>query len=270
MSSTRIPQRRTLRQTPPGRPAFQEPLIASPAKVPAAKADPPAKEPPPAKAAKPPSAPNERRPDRPSEHKGISVVREELRGNLPSGASFRISRLHLVDGTKAYACRDCLFTADTNVEVQHHRNAEHGAKFGKKTPKVVFPVDQAVGDLVLPPRGDKPAPTNPMEMTLAEFLALAPSYAALADLIDRAERERDAALAKVAQLQAEYKDAKHAVAVYPSLQEEVVDLRLRVRNVGSFDDMKTELLQLRLFKKKVTQRLEAIGFTFTDDDTKEQ
>lgn len=270
MSSTRVPPRRTVRQTtPPGRPAFQEPLIATPTKV----TNPPPKEPPsdqlPAKAAKPPAPAPAPPSDRPTEHNGINVVREELRGNLPTGASFRISKLHLVDGTMAFACRDCLFTADTNVEVQYHRNAEHGAKFGKKTPKVVFPVDKDPVDLVLPPRGDKPAPTNPMAMTIAEILALAPSYAALADLIDRTEQERDAALAKVAEMKDDNREAQHAVAVYPSLQEEVVNLRLLVKDVGSYEQLKAELQTLRAFKKKVTQRLEAIGFVFTDLDSKE-
>lgn len=202
-------------------------------------------------------------------HNGIAVVREELRRNLPSGAAFKISRLHLVDGTMAYACRDCDVTADTNVEIQRHRNAEHGTQYGKRTPKVVFPRDQQLDDVILPPRGDIPAPTNPMEMTLGEFLAVAPSYAALADLIDRTERERDAALERVIEMRQESKEAQHALAVYPTLQAEVVELRLMVRNAGSYEELKAEVQALRAWKKKITQHLERMGSLTIDEDSKE-
>jgi hypothetical protein len=266
MTATRIPPRRTATRRAPGRPAFQEPLIESPDKPATAKG------PAAVKADKaPPAVAEQRHPERPSEHNGVAVAREELQSNLPNGAVFKISRLHLVDGTAAYACRDCSFTGDGRVDVQQHRNAEHGKRYGKKAPRVIFEKDRQVGDLVLPPRrDDTPAPTNPMEMTLAEFLSLAPSFAALSDLIDRTERERDAALAAIREMREENKDAAHAMAVYPSLQEEVVNLRLLVRHAGPYEEMKTELLQLRAWKKKMIQRLEPLGFVLTDEDNKEQ
>jgi hypothetical protein len=265
-----------------GGPRFQapEPLIEHPRQVDAVTGRLPAKKAPvrPAKATKPAGAkppgtkPDEaeRDPSRPHQHNGVEVVREELRSNLPSGAPYKVSKLHLVDGTVAHACRDCLFTADTSPQVREHRNAEHGTRYGKRPPKVHWEKDPDVGDLVLPLRGDKPAPTNPMEMTLAEFLALAPSYAALSDLIDRTERERDAALDKLAELMASNKEAQHALAVYPALQQEVVDLRLMVRNVGAYEELKNEVLALRVFKKKILSKLEAVGFNFVDEDSKEQ
>jgi hypothetical protein len=200
----------------------------------------------------------------------VAVVREELLSNLPSGSPFKVSKIHLVDGTIAHACRDCLFTGDTVTEVRHHRNAEHGTKFGKRAPKVHWERDTNLGDLVLPMRGDVPAPTNPMEMTLAEFLALAPSYAALGDLMDRLERERDAALDKLADLMSQNKEAQHALAVYPALQQEVVELRLLVRNAGAYEELKSEVLTLRAFKKKITAKLEQIGFGLVEEQSKEQ
>lgn len=211
----------------------------------------------------------EQDPTRPHEHKGVAVIREQLRSNLPSGAPYKISILHLEDGTKAHACRDCLFTGDTMTEVRHHRNEEHGARFGKRPPKVRFEKDGDVLDLALPPRADRPAPTNPLEMTLAEVLSLAPSYAALADLIDRMERERDAALDKLAELMASNKDAQHALAVYPTLQQEVVELRLMVRNAGTYEELKAEVTALRAFKKKTLTRFESMGFAYVEEDTKE-
>jgi hypothetical protein len=253
------------------KPAFQEPLTEqrSTKQVSRKVTSPPVKATTPAKATvSAPTLPT-LEPGRPTEHNGIAIVSERLRSNLPSGAPFKISTLQLEDGTQAYACRDCQATGDTVTELRHHRNDVHGARYGKQPPKVVWDKSQDLNDFVLPPRGDKPAPTNPMEMTLAEFLSLAPSYAAMADLIDRLEKERDAALAKIAEIQNTVAEAKHALAVYPSLQEEVVDLRLRVRNVGSFDEMKQELQALRAWKKKMTQRLQSVGFSLTDDDGKE-
>lgn len=258
MAPTRVPPRRT---RVAGRVTFQEPLVDKPDRTVIE----------PAKVEEPPTArrsPVADKPDRPTQHNGISIIREELRIFLPNGAPTKISKLHLSDGTIAHACRDCLFTHDTLAGVQHHRNDTHGTSYGHRPPRVVFEKDttKAVGDLVLFPRGDKPAPTNPMEMTLAEFLSLVPSYAAWADLIDRVEQERDAALEKLIDVRDIAREAQHALAVYPSLQEEVVDLRIKLKGVGSFDEMKAELLALRAWKKKVIQRLEPLGFALVDDD----
>lgn len=256
------------------RPASQEPITDLPVQKPtparSTKSEPASKAVKAvAKMAPPPPAVDDE-PTRPTAHNGIEIVEEELRRNLPHGGAFKISRLKLVDGTTAFACRDCLHTDDTIALVMKHRNAEHGSKYGKKAPKVIFPRDTLVGDFVLPPRGDKPAPTNPMELTLAEILALAPSYAAMIDLLDRTEAERDAAVAELAAMRSQHKDAAHALSVYPALQDQVVELRLKVKDVGSFDEMKAELLALRLFKKNITKKLESLGFSFIDDDSSKE
>jgi hypothetical protein len=263
------------RRPAPKPPQFQEPLIEHPEPVIAAgvtRKRQPAKTAAPRKvAARKPAPPSvEEEPGRPQQHNGVAVLREELRRNLPSNAPFKISKLHLEGGGLAFACRDCEFTADTNSEVQQHRNAEHGTRYGKRTPKVVWPKDNQLDDVILPPRGDQPAPTNPMEMMLGEFLAMVPSYAAMSDLIDRAERDRDAALARVAELQDQNRDAQHALAVYPTLQAEVVDLRLLTRNTGSYEELKAEVQALRAWKKKIIQRLEPLGFSLTEEEGKEQ
>jgi len=212
------------------------------------------------------SAPDQHDPSRPAQHNGIPIAREELLFNIP-GAYFRISRLHLADGTTAMACRDCLFTSDTRTEVCEHRNAEHGSRYGKKPPKLTFEADKQPPELVLPPRDDdEPAPSNPMEMTLAEFLSLVPSIGALGDLIDRTERQRDHYRAELEQRVRDERANKHKVDVYESLQDEVVDLRLKIRNTGSYDELKAEVLELRAWRKKMIARLGALGFNFTEEE----
>jgi hypothetical protein len=247
---------------------FQEPLIEEQKPEPAPEPTPePEPEPTPEPTPKPTLAASQAdSDDRPRDHKGIPIVREELTSSLPNGAPFRISRLHLSDGTIAFACRDCLDTEDTRGAVMAHRNREHGATFGKKRPKVEPLADKFVGDLVLPPRKDGPAPSNPMEMTVAELMALLPSISAIGDLIDRMEQERDHAVNELIEREAHDRENKHKIAVYPSLQEEVVDLRGRLRGVGSFDEMKAELIELRRWKKEMIKRLSALGFTLSEED----
>lgn len=227
------------RGRPPKQPTFQEPLM--------------------------------QRPDngdgRPRDHDGIPIEREELVGNLPSGAAFKISKLHLANQEIAWACRDCQFTADVRRDVAQHRNEEHGARFGKKTPKVVFPRDEDLGDLVLPPRLDgMPAPSNPMEMTLAEVLSLMPSVAAISDLVDKAERERDAAVEELIERRKSDRINQPKIDVHDSLTAEIVDLRLMVKNFGSYDQMKQELTELRAWKKSMIKKLNTLGFTMTEEE----
>lgn len=208
-------------------------------------------------------------PDRPQEHKSIPVVREELLGNLPSGAKMKISRLHLSDGTTAFACRDCLFTGDARVDVMHHRNAEHGSRYGKKAPRVVYNKDLGnLYDPVLPPRtpGGDPAPSNIMEMTVAEVLALMPTIGALGDLVEAADRRAEAAEAELAERRQFDKSNGHKIAAYDSMHEELVERRLAMKNFGSYDEMKAELAKLRRWKRSMTARLQPLGFTLTEED----
>ena len=208
-------------------------------------------------------------PGRPRQHNGISVVREELLSSPLGVGKFRISRLHLSDGTSGYACRDCLFTADKRGEVQVHRNEKHGSNYGHRKSRVITAKDTGavLGDLVLPPRPDgEPAPTDPMSMTLAEILALMPSISALADYVDKMERERDYWKDQFKSIQLENNRNAHAVAVHESLQEEVVDLRLKLKTTGSYEEMKAELLTLREFKKKTIARLKTLGFVMAEEE----
>lgn len=246
------PTRRTLskpsqRRKPP-EPEFQEPLLPNP---------PPAPEQP------------KLEPGRPTKHKGIPVVREELRkSQLPTvNAALKISKLHLADETYAFACRDCLFTADSLAEVMHHRNDEHGSKYGKKHLKVIVPPDSHLGDVVLAPRGaGVPAPANIMEMTMAEVMSLLPSIAALGDLISRTEAERDEAVEELKwRRQEDYLNGPK-LAAYDSLQAELVERRMTMKGHGSYEDLKAEVTDLRAWKKSIIKRFSAIGFTFNEED----
>jgi hypothetical protein len=203
---------------------------------------------------------------RPHEHKGIRIVKEEPQMALPR-APFRFTKIYLEDGTSGFACRDCTVTADSRGQILVHRNEAHGARNFKKPPKVDLPPLRTAPDPILPPRPDgKPAATAPLDMTLREFLAICPDLAAMADLVDRVESERDHARSMLREQEKATKENAHKIAVYPSLQEEVVDLRLMVKDAGRFEEMKAELLELRMWKKKMIAKLSALGFNFTEEE----
>ncbi len=255
--TSRIPVRRA-RPPKATKPAFQEPLIGRQ----------PDSKPEPKPQAKPGSRDAHSREDaRPTDHNGIPVVSEELLANLPSGSPFKVTRLHLSDGTKAWGCRDCLFTGDVRRDVQQHRNAEHGAKFGKKTPKLVYAAHADDGDLVLPPRAEgKAAPSDVMQMTVAELLALLPSIGAISDLVDQVEHERDVMRIELVERRKHDRENQHKIDVYDSHQEELLAMRLAMKNTGSYEQMKAELMQLRAWKKRVTAKLNAVGFVLNEED----
>jgi hypothetical protein len=219
-----------------------------------------------------PATPHKSAPDtadaaeRPAKHRGIRILKEEPQMALPK-APFRFTKIHLEDGTAGFACKDCVTTTDTRGEILIHRNEAHGARNFKKPPKMDLPSLRTAPDPVLPPRSDgKPAPTAPLDMTLREFLAICPDLAAMGDLVDRMESERDHARDMLKEQEKATKENAHKIAVYPSLQEEVVDLRLMVKDAGRFEEMKTELLELRLWKKKMIAKLSALGFNFTEEE----
>lgn len=204
---------------------------------------------------------------RPTEHKGVTVAREELTANLPTGAPFRISRLHLTDGTTAFACRDCLFTGDNRGEVAAHRNATHGTRYGKRAPKLVYEPDDGPADLVLPPRPDgSSAPDNPLQMTVAELLALLPTISGCSDLIEKAEYERDLAQIELEERRRHDRENNHKIQVYESNQNQLVELRMKIKNAGSFDELKAEVVELRSWKKKMIAKLSALGFKLTEEE----
>lgn len=207
-------------------------------------------------------------PDRPIDHKGIPVVKEEaIPSPLGNGTFFKISKLHLADGTIGYACVDCLHTADSRGLVMAHRNAEHGAKFGKKRPKVVFEPDEDVVDAVLPPRADsEPAPSNIMEWTLAEFLALVPTLGALGDLITKAEDDKAAAENELNERCVNDRLNATKLAAYDGIQAELVERRMVMKNLGSYEELKDEVLALRAWKKAIIKKFESLGFTLTEEE----
>lgn len=228
---------RNRRKAPPAAPSFQAPLVGTD-------------------------------PDRPTDHNGVPVEREELRSNLPSGSPFKISRLHLANGELAWACRDCLFTGDRRADVAEHRNEKHGARFGKKTVRVLVPKAEKGEDLldaVLPPRADgSPAPSSFLERTVGEFLAIAPTLAALSDTIERLEEERDTALNKVIESQISRAD-RHKIAVHDELRDEVADLKAQLARSANYEEIKAELYELRLWKRNVIKKLHAVGFKLEEE-----
>lgn len=209
----------------------------------------------------PPTAPD----GRPSEHHGIGIDHEELIMHLPN-APLRIARLHLVNGEQAYACRDCTYTGDTRGQVMIHRNDKHGTNIGRKKPKVEWPKGDPAPDLVLPPRTDGVAPTDPLEMRLGEFLALAPSYAALGDLIERIESERDAALAELDERRRHDKVNQHKIDAYEGNHADLVEMRQIVTRQGNYDAVKAEMYALRAWKKKMIAKLSGLGFQLNEEE----
>jgi hypothetical protein len=205
-------------------------------------------------------------PDRPVEHNGIAIEREEpVPSPLPGAAPFKYSRLMLADGGSAFACRDCLFTGDTRGDVMAHRNAEHGARYGKRRPKVVYEPDDDITDLVLPPRADGPAPDALLEMTIGEHLAIAPTIKALGDLIDRLEQERDelAEQLKTARID---KSTQHKIDVYESHRQEILELRGQLNRQANYEALRNEVLELRGWKRKITHQLSRIGFKLDEEE----
>lgn len=208
----------------------------------------------------------QRDPDRPVEHNGIEIVREEIVASpLPHAAPFKYTRLIMADGGTGFACRDCLYTCDTRGEVMTHRNAEHGARYGKKRPKVLLPETGDVLDVVLPPREEGPAPETFYEMTMGELLALAPSIHAMGDTFDRLERERDEALADLAANRVD-KATQHKIDVYETLREEIVDLRLIVNRQANYDALRDEVVALRNWKRKMVNRMSQLGFRLDEEE----
>jgi len=207
---------------------------------------------------------------RPTEHNGVRIVEEQPRLSPLNQSPMKISNLKLADGKKAFACRDCEMTGDTLADVMHHRNEDHGSKYGKKHLKVQvkIPADPYLGDIVLPPRNGNPAPADTMEMTMREVLSLMPSIAALGSLVEQLETDRDLLAAELERRRRE--DALNApkLTSYDSLMAELVERRMTMKGAGSYDDLKAEVAELRAWKKAVIKRFGAIGFQFTEEDSK--
>lgn len=225
--------------------------------------------------------------ERPTEHNGIPVVREQLLGNLPSGAHFKISKLHLANETVAYACRECLFTGNTMTDARIHRNEEHGAKFGNRPPVTTEepealtnepetsdadePTD-VLGPPVIEPKllseplttTAKKRPPMPqlsghiLEKTLGEFLALCPSISAMGDTFDRLQQEINELKAELEANQISRED-QHKIHVYEQNRDEVLSLRLEMHKHKNCEEIRTERDALRAWKKKMRTKLKALG-----------
>ncbi len=183
-------------------------------------------------------------PHRPTEHNGKKVVREELLYALPR-APLKITRLILEDDSVAYACRDCLFTADTRGLVMVHRNREHGMRLAGRKKKLDEPMRTAP-DIVLPPREDgTPAPSRPEDWTIRELLAVMPDIAAFGDLVDRLETE-NAELRKM-------------------LDETTTVSRTDQHKIDVYESMQSELVGLRIWKKDVIKKFAALGFKMEEE-----
>lgn len=212
-------------------------------------------------------------PERPTEVNGVKVLREVPIEHLP-GKPFRISRLFLDDDTIAFACRDCLTVGQTRGDIMTHRNADHGAMMGRKLgpadptqkSRAKKPHLRPAPDPIVPERADGTRPTSPMEMTLGEIMAIAPSLAALGDLVDKLESERDALAKELNERTKHDRSNQHKIDVYESLREEVVTLRLQVQKQGNYEQVKQEMYELRAWKKKIITKLNAVGFQLSEED----
>lgn len=224
----------------------------------------------------PPIAPDEPAPEakparvpvnaRPTHHNGIEVVQEHKLASLPNGAAFRITKLELADGGWAHACVDCTFTSDSRGDIMAHRNAEHGAKYGKRRPKIEYVRDQGVLDIVLPPREDgSVAPLVPLDMTLREIVTVAPSLLVLMDMLDAKERLVEELTAELGKHQISRQD-QHKIEVYESHQTEIGELRATLARQANYEEIKEEMHALRSWKRKMTTRLSQLGFHLSEEE----
>lgn len=201
-------------------------------------------------------------PRRPTHHNGALILEEELIMHLPN-APLRLSRVHLENGNTAFACRDCDFTADMRGDVMAHRNREHGTRIGKKPVQVKLPEPDPELDIVLAPRVDgTPAPDDLMNWTFAELLAVAPSIAALGNMVDRYKQAADEA----AEVVSEYNQNKAKLEAYEDEHEELKAARLQLRQQSNYEEMKAELHRLRNWKRKMTTKLKNIGLQLSEEE----
>jgi hypothetical protein len=169
---------------------------------------------------------------------GVEVVEvQEIRLHPKAGA-LKVVRLIMADGTVLHGCRECDFSGSRG-DVMAHRNAVHGARYGKKTPA-------APGDVIVAQRENGFVPQAVQDMTIGELVAIMPTVKELGDLVERMDIERNEAVRALRDLEGQYH-------------------RNRVRIEG-YDSMREELMELRSWKKKMVQRLAALGFKLEEDE----
>lgn len=203
---------------------------------------------------------------------GVDILEIAPLAPLGPNKPMRIVKIHLADGRVLHGCRDCPDELDFvggRGDVMAHRNAVHGARFGKG--RIPAPAAQEklpeVLDAVLSPRHDgTPAPDSVYEMTVGEVLSLMPTIQALGDLVELAETERDALRAQLKDFKSHEREWRTKIEGYDTLRDEVTELRQQLRQQGNYDQIKTELYALKAWKKKVIARFTAVGFNFTEED----
>lgn len=203
---------------------------------------------------------------------GVDVVRVEPIAPLGPDRPMRIAKIFLADGRMVHGCRDCPDLLDftgSRGDVMAHRNEVHGARYGKKRPKISAQQQELpeVLDAVLAPRTDgKPAPSSVYEMTMAEVIALLPSIKALGDLVESAETENDKLLDELNALRAFERQNRAKLDAFDELRDELVELRIQIRQWANYEAIKAEMYELKAWKKKVSARLKSVGFLLSDEE----
>lgn len=200
---------------------------------------------------------------RPTHHNGVLVLEEELLMHLPN-APFRVSKIHLENGKVAFACRDCdTFTGDSRGQVMEHRNREHGARYGKRKPKVELVVENEAPDLVLPERAEGvPAPSDPLKWTIEELLRLLPSISALGDLVDSSQEAADEALAQLG----DHRANQFKIDGYDDLREELHAAKLQLRQQSNYADLLVEVHRLKAWEKRTIAKFKQLGFVLAGSE----
>lgn len=202
---------------------------------------------------------------RPTHHNGVAVVSEERLGNLPNGIKFKVSRLYLANGEVAHACWECTFTGDTRGDVMSHRNTEHGTQIGRRRVQRIFE-DPHLLDLVLPAREDGTQPgDNPLYWQIGEIIAVVPTIKALGDHMERLEDENAQLREEVGRTRVTRTD-QHKLDVYESNQQEIGELRARLKHMPNIEALRAEVYELRAWKKKMIKRLGTLGFQLSEED----
>lgn len=202
---------------------------------------------------------------------GVTVVKMEPVAPLGPDKPTRIVKIFLADDTMLFGCRDCPDELDFTGgrgDVMAHRNAVHGARYGRKQPKIVHeqPTLPEALDVVLSPRRDGTTRDSLYEMTMGEILTLMPSIKALGDLIESTERERDQLLTELNGYRAFEKSNRAKLDAFDELRDELVELRMQVRQWGNYETVKAEMYELKAWKKKMIARLKGLGFQLSEEE----
>lgn len=233
------------------------------------------------------SPPDESTVQRPTEVDGVTVVREERMRNY-QGSYFKISKLYLADGVMVWGCWECLYVAETRGHVMAHRNAEHGAQYGKKGHRKARMLalaeqaaEQAAAEETAEPetpeaeicepvtvvqpaetvafRADRDTiPKTIMDMTIG-------GVRSLCDLVERLEKEIEDLKDKLDEVQID-RTTQHKIDVYETNRAEIVELRQIKSQHDHCDDLRDEVKELRAFRRKMITRMAQLGFKLSEEE----